>query len=113
VATTPALAIAGAGMVHQLRQAGQLEPTGTLMGCVALVALLVLTVQAMRENRWLAAVAAPAAVMLLLFVAFGAGRIPLAADGPLQTVDLVHLALMACYLLIWLAAREMTRLSHA
>lgn len=104
------LGISGVGLIFYLWHAKSthLGAVTTTMSVVALVALLVLAVVAFLGARPGPGLAALGAVGLLLFAGFGVNELPLGTDSRLQHVDILHLVLTACYLLIWMAVRGVT-----
>jgi putative effector of murein hydrolase LrgA (UPF0299 family) len=104
-----ALAIAGAASIQLLADSPVLDTFTTLLGVTLLLALLLLAAHAFREHRLRAAVTALLAVLLFLFVGFGMSVLPLAKDGLIRSVDVLHVLLAACYTLVWLSMRGMAR----
>ncbi len=105
---SPAVAIAGAGAIHLLSDSSHLESVATLLGTTLLIALLVLAFKAFRQHRVGPASAALMALVLLLAAGFGVSRIPLASDSAVRHVDLLHIDLIVCYVMIWLAVYGMS-----
>jgi hypothetical protein len=75
------------------------------MSLVLLIALLVLAGQAFRRARSGPAYAALGAIGLLLIAGFAVNKLPLATDGLIRHVDVLHVVLVACYVLVWVAVR--------
>ena len=103
----PAISIGNTGLIFFLWQAKSPRLEAVTMGMVVvlLIALLVLAVQAFRSGSTLAAGPALGAIGLLLFVGFGVSKVPLASDGLIHHDDVVHVVLVACYVLVWLGVR--------
>ena len=107
-----ALSIAGAGVVHAFAGSPSFGTVSTLLGSTILLALLLLAflavakVERARRSRH-------GRMALLIIAAFAVGKIPLAADGVLRPVDVLHLFLMSCYAAIWIAVRDMTKMEAA
>lgn len=109
-----AVAVLGAALVYGLAtvpqpatsQAGtaRLDTFNFLLGLVLLAALTLAAATALRNGRPRAAAAPLIALALLLFIAFGLGRLTFPSDAPLQRVDVLHLLLTACYPLVAAAA---------
>ena len=106
----PALSISGAGLIFYLWHAKspRLDAVTTGMSLTLLIALVVLAVQAFRSGRSAPAAAALGAIGLLLFAGFGVNKLPLASDGLIRHVDVLHVVLVACYVLVWLGVRGLT-----
>jgi len=106
----PAPSIGGAALIFYLWQSKspQLDAATTGMSLVLLVALVVLAVQAFRSGRTAAAAAAAGAIGLLLIAGFGVSKLPLATGGLIRHVDVLHVVLVACYVLVWLGVRGVT-----
>jgi len=102
-----AWSVLGAAFVTLHHGHPSLDTLTTILGAFLLLALVVLTFQALRERRAVPAVYALAAIALLLVVGFAVRSIPLPENGPMKHVDLLHLLLMAAYLLIWQSLRAM------
>jgi hypothetical protein len=103
----PVLSIGGAGLVFYLWHAKspRLGAVTTGMGVLLLIALVVLAVQAFRSGRVTPAAAALGAIGLLLFAGYGVSKVPLADDGLIHHVDVLHVVLVTCYVLVWIAVR--------
>ncbi len=103
----PALSIGGAGLIFYLwyAKSPRLEAVTTGMGVLLLVALVLLAVQAFRSGRIAPAVATLGAIGLLLFAGFGVNKLPLADASQIHPVDVLHIVLIACYLLVWIGVR--------
>lgn len=104
-----ALAIVGAASIQLLADSPRLDAFTTLLGVTLLLALLLLAFYGYREHRLRAASTAVLAVLLFLFAGFGVGLLPLAKDGLIRPVDVLHLLLATCYALVWLSVRDMAR----
>lgn len=106
----PALSISGAGLIFYLWHAKspQLGAVTTGMGVLLLIALVMLAVQAFRCGRTAPAAAALGAIALLMFAGFGVNKLPLPGDGAIHHVDVLHVVLVACYGLVWIAAGGMS-----
>ena len=106
----PLLSIGGAGLVFYLWQAKspRLTAVTTGMSLLVLVALLVLAGQAYRAARPAVAAAAAGAIGLLLVAGLGVNQLPLADDSLIRHVDVLHVVLIACYVLVWIGVRGVT-----
>ncbi|MBX9790497.1 MAG: hypothetical protein K2Y37_16380 [Pirellulales bacterium] len=107
----PALSIGCAGLIFYLwlAKSPRLGAVTTGMSLLVLVALPVLAIQAYRAVRPGAAAAAASAIGLLLVAGFGVNQLPLADDGPIRHVDVLHIVLIACYALVWIGVRGVTQ----
>lgn len=106
------LSIVGAGFIQYMSGSPRLELVATLLGSTLPLAMLILSVKAIREARLKQAGAAGAAIVLLLFAGFGVSQVPLSTGGLIRHVDILHVVLIACYSSIWLAVRPSARASE-